>query len=417
MATFKPFKALRPLPQYAKDVAALPYDVMNSSEAREMVKNKPYSFIHVDKAEVDLPEDTYLYSDEVYEKAASNLKKLESEGICKEDEEPMFYIYRQIMNGKEQTGLVGCASVDDYINNEIKKHELTRADKEADRIRHVDTCDANTGPIFLCYRDSESVNEIIESIKNTTAPVYDFVSDDGVAHTVWTVEGSELTEKLSKLLSGVGAFYIADGHHRCASAVNVAKMRRESHPNYDGTEEFNFFLAVLFPVSCLSILDYNRVVKDLNGLSSDEFINKISEKFDVKAYENEGCFKPQAKHSFGMYLDSKWFELKAKQGTFDENDPVGRLDVSILQNNLLTPVLGIGDPRVDKRIDFIGGIRGLKELEMRVENGMRVAFSMYPTTLDDLMSIADAGKIMPPKSTWFEPKLMSGLFIHKLETK
>lgn len=417
MATFKPFKALRPLPQYAKDVAALPYDVMNSSEAREQVKNKPYSFIHVDKAEVDLPEDTYLYSDKVYEKAAENLNKLESEGICREDKEPMFYIYRQIMNGKEQTGLVGCASVDDYINNEIKKHELTRADKEADRIRHVDTCDANTGPIFLCYRDSESVNEIIESIKNTTTPVYDFVSDDGVSHTVWTVEGALLTEKLSKLLSGVGSFYIADGHHRCASAVNVAKMRRESHPDYDGTEEFNFFLAVLFPVSCLSILDYNRVVKDLNGLSSEEFINKISEKFDVKEYENEGCFKPQAKHSFGMYLDSKWFELTAKNGTFDESDPVERLDVSILQNNLLTPVLGIGDPRVDKRIDFIGGIRGLKELEMRVENGMRVAFSMYPTTLDDLMSIADAGKIMPPKSTWFEPKLMSGLFIHKLETK
>lgn len=417
MAIFKPFKALRPLPQYAKDVAALPYDVMNSEEAREQVKGKPYSFIHVDKAEVDLPEDTYLYSDEVYLKASENLKKLESEGICKKDSEPMFYIYRQIMNGKEQTGLVGCASVDDYINNEIKKHELTRADKEADRIRHVDTCDANTGPIFLCYRDSESVNEIIEGIKKNTSPVYDFVSDDGVSHTVWTVEGEALTEKLSSLLKDVGAFYIADGHHRCASAVNVAKMRRESHPDYDGTEEFNFFLAVLFPVSCLSILDYNRVVKDLNGLSSEEYLEKISDKFEVSEYYGEGQFKPQSKHSFGMYLDSKWFELKAKAGTFNENDPVERLDVSILQNNLLTPVLGIGDPRVDKRIDFIGGIRGLKELEVRVENGMRVAFSMYPTTLDDLMSIADAGKIMPPKSTWFEPKLMSGLFIHELETK
>ena len=416
MATFKPFKALRPLPSYAKDVAALPYDVMNSEEAREAVKGHPYSFLHVDKAEIDLPEGTYLYSDEVYEKAAENLKKLENDGIMKTDEKPCFYIYRQIMNGREQTGLVGCASVDDYINNKIKKHELTRADKEADRIRHVDTCDANTGPIFLCCRDNAHMNSVIEEIKKNEKPVYDFVSDDGISHTVWVISDEDITKDLSNTLENAGDFYIADGHHRCASAVNVAKMRRESFPNYTGDEEFNFFLAVLFPVSCLSIMDYNRVVKDLNGLSSDEFIEKISEKFDVCEHEG-GVFKPESKHTFGMYLDKKWYKLAAKEGTFDETDPVDRLDVSVLQNNLLTPVLGIGDPRVDKRIDFIGGIRGLKELETRVDNGMRVAFSMYPTTLDDLMAIADAGKIMPPKSTWFEPKLMSGLFIHKLETK
>ena len=415
MATFKPFKALRPVPQFAKAVAALPYDVMDSDEARELVKGNPYSFIHVDKAEVDLPEDTYLYSEEVYAKAAENLKKLESDGICAEDTEPCFYIYRQIMNGREQTGLVGCASVDDYIENRIKKHELTRADKEADRIHHVDTCDANTGPIFLCYRDSEEVNALIDSYKAANAPVYDFAADDGIAHTVWVINDKALTAKLEALLSSVGDYYIADGHHRCASAVNVAKKRREQFPDYTGEEEFNRFLAVLFPVGCLEILDYNRVVKDLNGLSEEEFFAKIKEKFAVEEFLGKTQFKPTEKHTFGMFIGGKWYKLAALPGTFDESDPVSRLDVSILQSNLLTPVLGIGDPRTDKRIDFIGGIRGLAELERRVANGMTVAFSMYPTTLDDLMAIADAGLIMPPKSTWFEPKLLSGLFIHKLK--
>lgn len=417
MATFKPFKALRPLAKYAKDVAALPYDVMNSDEARKEVIGKPYSFLHVDKAEVDLPPETDLYSPEVYKKAAENMNKLESDGICAQDAEPMFYIYRQIMDGREQTGLVGCASVDDYINNNIKKHELTRADKEADRIRHVDTCDANTGPIFLCYKDSDKVNEIINGIKANKEPVYDFTSDDGISHTVWVIDCKDTVNELSSLLSKVGDYYIADGHHRCASAVNVAKMRREQFPDYTGNEEFNFFLAVLFPVSCLSILDYNRVVKDLNGLTENEYFEKIGEKFTVEEYKGEGQFKPCEKHTFGMFLGGKWYKLTAKDGTFDDSDPVDRLDVSVLQKNLLTPVLGIGDPRTDKRIDFIGGIRGLKELERRVNEGMTVAFSMYPTTLEDLMDIADAGKIMPPKSTWFEPKLMSGLFIHRLETK
>lgn len=414
MAVFRPFKALRPTPEYASRVAALPYDVMNSQEAKEMVQGNPYSFLHVDKAEIDLPEGTDLYSPEVYQKAKENLEKLEKDGICAMDESPCFYIYRQIMNGREQTGLVGCSWVDDYIENRIKKHELTRADKEADRIRHVDTCDANTGPIFLCYRDNEKVNAIIEEQKKN-APVYDFVTDDGISNTVWVIENSEICKELSELLGQVGDFYIADGHHRCASAVNVAKMRREQDPDFDGTEEFNFFLAVLFPAETLEIMDYNRVVKDLNSNTEEEFIEAISEKFEVELASCDGAYHPEEKHTFGMYLGEKWYKLTAKDGTFDEKNPVDQLDVSILQKNLLTPILNIGDPRTDKRIDFIGGIRGLKELEKRCKEDMTVAFSMYPTTLDDLMSIADANMIMPPKSTWFEPKLLSGLFIHKLK--
>ena len=414
MAVFKPFKALRPTEEYASRVAALPYDVMNSDEAREMVKGNPYSFLHVDKAEIDLEKGVDLYSDEVYKKAKENLKALEKDGVMKQDEKNCFYIYRQIMNGREQTGLVGCASIDDYINNQIKKHELTRADKEADRIRHVDTCDANTGPIFLCYKECDEVDEIVSDFKNNNSPVYDFLTEDGISNTVWVIEDEELNNKLSSLLENAGAFYIADGHHRCASAVNVGKKRREENPQYNGTEEFNFFLAVLFPAKTLAIMDYNRVVKDLNGNTKDEFINKIQEKFEVTKTNNKEPFSPQEKHTFGMYLDNEWYVLTAKNGTFNENDPVERLDVSILQSNLLSPILNIGDPRIDKRIDFIGGIRGLKELERRVSEDMTVAFSMYPTTLDDLTDIADANKIMPPKSTWFEPKLLSGLFIHKL---
>lgn len=414
MAIFKPFKALRPTEEYASRVAALPYDVMNSDEAREMVKGNPYSFLHVDKAEIDLEKGVDLYSDEVYKKAKENLIALEKDGIMKQDEKKCFYIYRQIMNGREQTGIVGCASIDDYINNQIKKHELTRADKEADRIRHVDTCDANTGPIFLCYKECDEVDSLILDFKNNNSPVYDFVTEDGISNTVWVIEDDDLNNKLSSLLENAGAFYIADGHHRCASAVNVGKKRREENPQYNGTEEFNFFLAVLFPAKTLAIMDYNRVVKDLNGYNKDEFINKIEEKFEVIKTDSKEPFSPKEKHTFGMYLDNTWYVLKAKSGTFNENDPVQRLDVSILQNNLLSPILNIGDPRTDKRIDFIGGIRGLKELERRVKEDMTVAFSMYPTTLDDLMDIADANKIMPPKSTWFEPKLLSGLFIHKL---
>ena len=414
MAVFRPFKALRPTPEYASKVAALPYDVMNSEEAKVMVEGNPYSFLHVDKAEVDLPDCTDIYCDEVYAKANENLLKLESDGICKMDETPCFYIYQQIMNGRAQTGLVGCAWVDDYINNRIKKHELTRADKEADRIRHVDTCDANTGPIFLCYKGQAEITDIIDAYKQGT-PEYNFTTDDGISNTVWVINDAEACKKLADLLGNVGDFYIADGHHRCASAVNVAKMRREQNPDYNGTEEFNFFLAVLFPAESLEIMDYNRVVKDLNNNTESEFIDKIKADFVIEDAPCDGAYHPEAKHTFGMYMSGKWYKLTAKDGTFDPQNPVDQLDVSILQKNLLTPILNIGDPRTDKRIDFIGGIRGLGELERLVDSGMAVAFSMYPTTLDDLMAIADANLIMPPKSTWFEPKLLSGLFIHKLK--
>ncbi len=414
MAIFKAFKAVRPTEEYAHKVAALPYDVMNSEEAREMVKDKPCSFLHVDKAEVDLSTDIDIYDEKVYLKAAENLRKLESDGICKQDSEAYFYIYRQIMNGRSQTGLVGCASIDDYINNIIKKHEFTRADKEADRIRHVDYCDANTGPIFLTYRENEEISSTINAWKEAHTPCYDFVTDDGIANTVWVIDDAEINKKLQAAFEGIDYLYIADGHHRCASAVRVGEKRRQANPDYNGSEEFNFFLAVAFPKDELEIMDYNRVMKDLNGYSPEEFMAKIGEKFTLEAFDGEGQYKPEAKHTFGMYLEKKWYKLTAKDGTFDEADPVDRLDVSILQNNCITPIFGIEDPRTDKRIDFVGGIRGLKELERRCETDMVIAFSMYPTSLEDLMAIADAGKVMPPKSTWFEPKLLSGLFVHKL---
>jgi len=414
MAVFNPFKALRPVPEYADKVGALPYDVMNSQEAKEMVKGNPLSFLHVDKAEIDLPEGTDLYSEQVYLKARENLNALEKDGICKTDEKNCFYIYRQIMNSRSQTGLVGCASIDDYINNIIKKHEFTRADKEADRIRHVDYCDANTGPIFLTYRKNDALADIVNSWKENNSPVYDFVTDDGIANTVWVIDCDETNAKLSELFSSIDYLYIADGHHRCASAVRVGQKRREQYPDFNGSEEFNFFLAVAFPENELEIMDYNRVIKDLNGLTETELFEKLSEKFTLESYDGESQYKPTEKHTFGMYLDGKWYKLTAKEGTFDESDPVDRLDVSILQNNCITPIFGISDPRTDKRIDFVGGIRGLSELERRCSTDMKIAFSMYPTSLEDLMAIADAGKVMPPKSTWFEPKLLSGLFIHRL---
>ena len=413
MAVFRPFKAVRPVPEYASKVAALPYDVMSSTEAAEMVKDNPYSFLHVDKAEIDLPDGTDLYSETVYLKAKENLNKLSADGICKQDGEARFYIYRQIMNGRAQTGLVGCVSIDDYINNIIKKHELTRADKEADRINHVDYCDANTGPIFLTYRPQSEISSIVNDWKIAHEPVYDFVTDDGIANTVWVIDCPETNAAIASLFGDVDYLYIADGHHRAASAVKVGLKRREQNPDFDGSEEFNFFLAVLFACDELEILDYNRVMKDLNGNTPDEFIKKIGNCFDVEKV-GKTAYKPEALHTFGMLLGGEWYKLTAKSGSFNADDPVESLDVSILQKNLIAPVLGIDDPRTDKRIDFVGGIRGLGELERRVNDDMCIAFSMFPTSLEELMNIADAGKIMPPKSTWFEPKLLSGLFIHKL---
>ena len=413
MAVFRPFKAVRPVPSIASKVAALPYDVMNSKEAREMVVGNPYSFLHVDRAEIDLDPSVDIYDDKVYAKAASNLKKMQDDGIYTQDLKPCYYIYRQIMNGRAQSGIVGCASIDDYLNNHVKKHELTRADKEEDRIRHVDTCDANTGPIFLTYRGREDISAIVNGWMKEHSPVYDFVSEDDISHTVWVIDDEKTVKKLEENFKQVSDFYIADGHHRAASAVRVGQRRRASNPGYTGNEEFNFFLAVLFPDSELKIMDYNRVVHDLNGNSPKQFMEKLSKVYDIKEHK-EGICAPPEKHTVGMYLGGKWYLLRAKDGCYDVNDPVDSLDVSILQKNVLTPILGIDDPRTSDRISFVGGIRGLKELERLIDGGKAVAFAMYPTGLDELMNIADTNNIMPPKSTWFEPKLRSGIFIHKL---
>lgn len=410
MAVFRGFKAYRPKKEYQSLVPALPYDVMSSLEAREEAENKPFSFLHIDRAEIDFPLGVDQYSQQVYDRARDNLKKLENEAML-QDECPCFYIYRQVMNGRSQTGIVGCASIDDYMNNVIKKHEHTLKKKEQDRINHVNTCNANTGPIFLTYRNSEGINGIVNTYISENQPEYDFTAD-GVRQTVWVISDKELVIKITMLFSDVDEMYIADGHHRCASAVRVGEMRRKENPDYNGNEEFNYFLAVAFPDNQLEIMDYNRVVKDLNGLSREEFISRIEKSFVCRKMDK--MFKPNRRHTFGMLLDNQWYELEAKPEIIDESNPVGRLDVSVLQNNLLAPVLGITDPKNDDRIDFIGGIRGLAELERRVNTDMKLAFAMYPTTVEDLMSIADAGLIMPPKSTWFEPKLLSGLFIHHL---
>ena len=418
MATVKPFRAVRPTPELAPKVTAHPYDVMNYEEACEMVKGNPYSYLHVDRSEVDLPPETDHYSQIVYEKAAANLHQMKKDGILLKEDKPCFYVWRQIMNGRAQTGIVACASINDYMDNVIKKHELTRAEKEEDRCNHVDFCNANTGVVFLAYRARKGINDIVaEAMKN--APLYDFGFED-VQQTVWIISNPDTIAQIEKEFGDIESLYIADGHHRSASAVRIGRKRRAQNPDYTGDEEFNYFLCVLFPDEQLYCMDYNRVVADLNGLSKDEFLTKISEKFDVQKLEKslsndeQGKTDVQQKHTFGMYADGQWYLLTAKPGTFDANDIVEQLDVAILQKNLLSPVLGIGDPRVDKRIDFVGGIRGLKELERRVDGGAAVAFAMCPTSMSDLFAIADEGKIMPPKSTWFEPKLLSGIFVHEL---
>ncbi|WP_291560112.1 MULTISPECIES: DUF1015 domain-containing protein [unclassified Clostridium] len=414
MAVVRPFKGIRPQKELVDKVAALPYDVMNTEEAREMVKGNPYSFLHVDKAQIDLEPNINQYDKIVYEKARENLYNMIDEKVYIRDNESCMYIYRQIMDGRVQTGIVGCTSIDDYMKDIIKKHEHTRAEKEQDRINHVDYCNANTGPIFLTYKNVSEIDKIvIEWTKKE--PEYNFVSEDGITHIVWVINDKNTVDKLENLFKEVKYLYIADGHHRAASAVKVGQLRREQNPQYTREEEFNFFLSVIFPAKDLYVMDYNRVVKDLNDLSTEEFLSKVSEKFDMEAYNCCNQYKPEEKGTFGMYLDKKWYKLTAKKETFDEKDPVASLDVSILQNNLLRPLLGIEDPRTSDRIDFIGGIRGLKELEKRVDNGMKVAFSMYPTSIVELMNIADAGEVMPPKSTWFEPKLRSGIFVHELK--
>lgn len=414
MITVKPFYALRPDKKYASECAALPYDVMSSDEAREEVKDKPYSFLHIDKAEIDLDRSIDLYDDKVYKKASENLKKFEGDGVYINDKEKKYYFYRQIMDGRAQTGIVGCASIDDYIENRIKKHELTREDKEIDRIKHVDVCSAHTGPIFLTYRESDGLDKII-SEETLKEPIYDFTSEDGIRHTVWRSSSADIDARIEKEFSSLDALYIADGHHRAASAVKVGLKRRQSNPDYTGNEEFNFFLSVIFPSKSLKIFDYNRLLKDLGGLNEEEFLSAVAKNVGTVAeYSGDGPYRPEKAHTVGLYVGKKWYRVHFYDFICNEPRAVDRLDCAILQKNLLAPILKINDPRSDKRIDFAGGIRGLEYLEKRCNEDMTAAISMYPTSLDELMAVADNGDVMPPKSTWFEPKLRSGLLIHKI---
>lgn len=414
MITVKPFAALRPKTEYVKECAALPYDVMSSDEAREEVVGKPYSFLHIDKAEIDLDKSIDLYDEKVYAKAAENLALFEEKGVYEQDKKKRFYFYRQVMDGRAQTGIVGCASIDDYLENRIKKHELTRADKEQDRIRHVDTLSAQTGPIFLAYDHSEDLDEIIQT-ETIKTPVYDFVSDDGIQHTVWASSSMEVDDKIEKAFKALNALYIADGHHRAASAVKAGLKRREAVPAYTGEEEFNFFLSVIFPAKSLKIFDYNRLLIGLNGLTETEFLQAVEDRLGkVTEYRGEGACRPNETHTIGLYVGKKWYLVRFHDRVCCAEKPSERLDCAILQNALLAPVLGIEDPRTSKRIDFVGGIRGLQYLEKRCEEDATAAIAMYPTSLEELMRVADAGEIMPPKSTWFEPKLRSGIFIHKI---
>ena len=414
MITVKPFEALRPNNDKAHLCAALPYDVMSSLEAREMVKDNPYSFLHVDRAEIDLPKEINIYDECVYQRARENLVNLEKNGIYINDEKKRYYFYRQIMNGRAQTGIVGCALIDDYIEGRIKKHEFTREDKEIDRIKHVDTCSAHTGPIFLTYKSSSCLDKIIENATQG-APIYDFVAEDGVRHTVWATEGEEIDAQIENEFKKLDALYIADGHHRCASAVKVGIKRRNENKNHQGNEEYNYFLSVIFPSSSLAILDYNRLLKDLKGHTKEEFLALVQEKVGNVSKQTENVpFKPQEKHTVGIYLEGDWYKVKFHQSICEAEKAVDRLDCAILQKYLLNGILGIEDPRSDKRIDFAGGIRGLSYLEERCKQDMVMAISMYPTSLEDLMAVADNGDVMPPKSTWFEPKLRSGLLIHKI---
>lgn len=410
MALIKPFECVRPNEKDAARVAALPYDVYNRQEAVCEVKREPLSFLKIDRAETQFDDSTDTYAPEVYAKAKELFEEALDDKTFITDTDKTYYIYALTMDKRTQTGIVACASIDDYLNNVIKKHENTRADKEVDRITHVDTLSAQTGPIFLAYRADSVINDAVKKTKENKA-LYDFISPDGIRHQVWKMTDITLVENVRKAFEGIDSVYIADGHHRAASAVKVGLKRRQENPGYTGNEEFNYFLSVLFPDEELMILPYNRVVKDLNGYTQEEFLNEIKEKFDIA--ESDKQVSPDKKGTFGMYLGGKWYKLTAHKDIMSD-DPVDGLDVAVLQDNLLAPVLGIGDPKTDKRIDFVGGIRGLSELEKRCREDCVVAFSMYATSIAELFAVADAGKLMPPKSTWFEPKLRSGLFIHRI---
>lgn len=421
----KPFAAVRPTASVADQVAALPYDVYDRVEAVAAVDGEPLSFLNIDRPETQFPADADMYAPEVYAKARELFDARRADGTFVTEPAPCFYLYELTMNGRSQTGVVACCAIDDYLENVIKKHENTLEKKELDRIRHIDALDAQTGPIFLTYRDSDAIDILVAAVKKT-APLYDFAGEDGVTHRVWRMAAASEETACSQAYAGlVAAFakvpcaYIADGHHRAASAVKVGLARREANPGYDGTEEFNYFMSVLFPASQLSILAYNRVVRDLNGLTKDEFLNALAGEngpFEI-IHKQESQLEPIDKGAVGMYLDREWYGLGVKP-EFESSDPVEGLDVSILQEKVLAPILGIGDPRTDERIEFVGGIRGLRELERKVNridargDGLAVAFAMFPTSIDELLNVADAGRLMPPKSTWFEPKLRSGLFAH-----
>ncbi len=412
MARIEPFRGLRPRPDLADRIAAPPYDVLSSEEARQMAASNPYSFLHVGKPEIDLPPGTDLYADAVYAKGRENFLRFIREGYLFQDSQRCFYIYKQIWGDHVQIGLVAGASCQDYQDDMIKKHELTRADKEKDRLRHIETLNAQTGPVFLTYKQKQSIDRLIEK-GMATGPVYDFTTADTVRHLLFVVAEDKLSRRIQREFAALERLYVADGHHRSAAATAIKIRRQKENLQHSGDEEYNFFLAVIFPHTQMKILPYNRVVKDLAGMCKAEFFGKLAEKF---AYQDGDLKTPPEVHQFCLYIEGKWYLLKARPGTFDPTEAIGSLDVSILQNNLLAPVLGIRDPRTDKRIDFVGGIRGTAELERKVDSGaFQVAFSLQATTIEQLFAVADAGKIMPPKSTWFEPKLKDGLVSHLLD--
>jgi len=415
MPVLKPFQGFRPKKDLVSKIASRPYDVLNSEEAKESAGDNEYSFYHVIKPEIDLPSDVDIHSQEVYDKAKENLQKLITDGVLFQDEKPCYYIYAQTMNGKTQYGIVGGASVEDYENNLIKKHELTRPDKEEDRMNHVRHTSFNAEPVFFAFENNDELDLIIKDAI-LIDPVYNFVAEDGVGHHFWVIDNDAKIKRIEYLFANeVDCLYVADGHHRTAAAALVGAERRKNNANHNGTEEYNFFLSVNFPANQLTIIDYNRVVTDLNGLSVDEFLEKLSTGFVVEKKGAE-IYKPNALHNFALYVEGNWYSLTAKEGTFNDSDPIGVLDVTILTEQVLTPHLDIVDLRRSKRIDFVGGIRGLGELQKRVDSGeMKAAFALYAVSMQQLMDIADNGAIMPPKTTWFEPKLRSGLVLHSLD--
>lgn len=415
MVYIKPFQGIRPVKDKVKDIASPPYDVINKQEAKEMAGENQLSFLHVIKPEIDFPDDFNVYSPEIYKQGKENFGKLMDVGIFNQDSKDNFYVYAQTMHGRTQYGLVACASVKDYMEDYIKKHELTRPDKEEDRMNHIRVSNLNYEPVFFTYPAHQRIDELIgEVIKSN--PEYDFISDDDITHTFWVIDNEDIILEIQSIFEKeIPYTYVADGHHRTAAAALVGNERKENNPDHKGNEEYNYFLAVHFPDNQLSIFDYNRVVKDLNGHSAAEFIDELGKRFDIEEKGDE-AYKPARLHEFSMYLEGKWYRLQAKENTYDENDPIGVLDVTVLTSQVLEPLLGITDLRRDKRIDFVGGIRGLGELKKRVDSGeMKVAFALYPVSMQQLINIADTGNIMPPKTTWFEPKLRSGLVLHSLE--